>query len=81
MNITFSPTQQNLLVGCLLGDANLQTSNGQTWRARFLHKAVHLLILSINISFYKSFVTKALLIPRTMMKELIKLMIVFLSIR
>lgn len=42
MNITFSPTQQNLLVGCLLGDANLQTSNGQTWRARFLHKAVHL---------------------------------------
>ena len=34
--------QKDLLVGTLLGDANLQTSNqGQTWRYRTIHKAEH----------------------------------------
>lgn len=42
MNTTFTQLQKDLLVGCLLGDANLQTNNGQLWRAQFLHKAIHL---------------------------------------
>ena len=42
MDITFTQHQKDLLIGCLLGDANLQTNNGQLWRARFLHKAIHL---------------------------------------
>lgn len=34
--------QQEVLVGCLLGDANLQTfNNGVTWRIRIIHKAAH----------------------------------------
>jgi hypothetical protein len=42
MNLRFSQIQFDLLIGSLLGDANLQTqNNGQTWRARFLHKAIH----------------------------------------
>jgi len=43
MNLTFTTAQQNLLIGSLLGDASLQTQTekGQTWRARFLHKAIH----------------------------------------
>lgn len=37
-----TPNQQDILVGCLLGDANLQTSNnGKTWRLRMLQKAAH----------------------------------------
>lgn len=42
MDNNFNQKQWDLLVGSLLGDANLQTfTNGRTWRARFLHKAVH----------------------------------------
>lgn len=41
MKSNFSKQQWDLLIGCLLGDANLQTLNGQTWRARFVHKALH----------------------------------------
>lgn len=34
--------QKNLIIGTLLGDANLQTeTNGRTWRYRALHKAEH----------------------------------------
>jgi hypothetical protein len=41
MKKVFKQEQLDLLIGCLLGDANLQTSNGQTWRVRFIHKAIH----------------------------------------
>jgi len=42
MDNNFNQEQWDLLVGSLLGDANLQTvTDGRTWRARFLHKAVH----------------------------------------
>lgn len=37
----FNSIQFDLLIGCLLGDANLQTENDRTWRARFIHKAIH----------------------------------------
>lgn len=37
----FSSIQFDLLIGSLLGDANLQTENNRTWRARFIHKAIH----------------------------------------
>lgn len=33
--------QKDLIFGSLLGDGNLQTNNGQTWRYRALHKAAH----------------------------------------
>lgn len=33
--------QLDLLVGCLLGDGNLQTNNKNTWKASFIHKAIH----------------------------------------
>lgn len=38
-----SQKQQDLLIGTLLGDGNLQTftNSGQTWRYRALHKAEH----------------------------------------
>lgn len=42
MDTTFTQLQKDILVGCLLGNANLQTDNGQLWRAQFLHKAIHL---------------------------------------
>lgn len=38
---TFNQLQFDLLIGCVLGDANLQTENGRTWRAHFIHKAIH----------------------------------------
>lgn len=41
MDTSIDLFQQQLLVGCLLGDANFQTNDGQSWRARFLHKAAH----------------------------------------
>jgi len=31
--------QRDILVGCLLGDANLHTNTGQTWRLRMLHSS------------------------------------------
>ncbi len=33
--------QKDLIVGTLLGDGNLQTLNGNTWRYRAFHKAAH----------------------------------------
>ncbi len=33
--------QKDLIVGTLLGDGNLQTINGNTWRYRAIHKATH----------------------------------------
>jgi len=33
--------QFDTLIGCLLGDANMQTENGHSWRIRFIHKAIH----------------------------------------
>lgn len=36
-----SQAQFNLIIGCLLGNANMQTENGHSWRIRFVHKAVH----------------------------------------
>ena len=50
MDLTFTTGQTNMLIGCLLGNANLYTQSessgfarkGFTWRARFFHKAVHL---------------------------------------
>lgn len=42
MDTTFTQLQKDLLVGCLLGNANLKTNNGQLWTAQFLHKAIHL---------------------------------------
>lgn len=42
MNHKLNQQQQDILVGCLLGDANLQTFNqGKTWRLRMLQKAAH----------------------------------------
>lgn len=38
---SFNSIQFDLLIGTLLGDANLQTENNRTWRARFIHKAIH----------------------------------------
>jgi hypothetical protein len=38
-NTILTPEQQEVLVGSLLGDANLQTeTNGQTWRLRIIQK-------------------------------------------
>lgn len=31
--------EKDVLVGCLLGDANLHTNTGQTWRLRMLHSS------------------------------------------
>lgn len=39
--MTLSQRQKDLLIGSLLGDGNLQTVNGQTWRYRAIQKAVH----------------------------------------
>lgn len=33
--------QKDLIVGTLLGDGNLQTSNGNTWKYITIHKAIH----------------------------------------
>lgn len=42
MTQKLTQNQQDILVGCLLGDANLQTFNqGRTWRLRMLQKAAH----------------------------------------
>lgn len=39
MNISFTDVQKDLLIGTLLGDGNLQTTNGQFWRYRAIQKA------------------------------------------
>ena len=39
--MTITNVVHDLLIGTLLGDGNLQTNNGQTWRYRAIHKAVH----------------------------------------
>jgi hypothetical protein len=50
--------QQDILVGCLLGDANLQTFNeGKTWRLRMIHKAAHQGYLFHKYEIVKDFVT------------------------
>lgn len=36
-----SQIQKDLIVGTLLGDANLQTNAGQTWKYRAIHKSLH----------------------------------------
>jgi len=37
----FNSLQFDLLIGCLLGDASLQTENNRTWKARFIHQAIY----------------------------------------
>ena len=37
----FTELQQDLLIGTLLGDGNLQTFSGNTWRYRAIHKKDH----------------------------------------
>jgi LAGLIDADG DNA endonuclease family len=39
--MTVTNKVSDLLIGTLLGDGNLQTNNGQTWRYRAIHKAIH----------------------------------------
>lgn len=39
--MTITQKVSDLLIGTLLGDGNLQTTNGQTWRYRAIHKAIH----------------------------------------
>jgi LAGLIDADG DNA endonuclease family len=39
--MTITNKVSDLLIGTLLGDGNLQTTNGQTWRYRAIHKAIH----------------------------------------
>lgn len=39
--MVLSQQQKDLIVGTLLGDGNLQTFNGNTWRYRAIHKAAH----------------------------------------
>ena len=40
MTQNLTQKQQDILVGCLLGDANLQTFNqGSTWRLRMIQKS------------------------------------------
>lgn len=56
MATRFDQHQLDLLVGSLLGDANLQTQNsGRTWRARFLHKAIHQSYIDHKYSVLKDF--------------------------
>jgi len=49
--------QKDLIVGTLLGDGNLQTNNGQTWRYRSLHKSLHLPYIEHKYSILKEFCT------------------------
>lgn len=54
MNLT--QKQKDLLVGTLLGDGNLQTSNnGQTWRYRALHKTEHFEYIQHKYEILKDF--------------------------
>ncbi len=39
--MTFNQLQKDLILGTLLGDGNLQTMNGISWRYRAIHKAAH----------------------------------------
>lgn len=39
--MVLTQSQRDLIVGTLLGDGNLQTLNGNTWRYRAIHKAAH----------------------------------------
>jgi hypothetical protein len=41
MGFSFTQKQTDLLIGTLLGNGSLQTTNGQTWRYEALHKAIH----------------------------------------
>lgn len=53
---TLNQEQKDLLVGTLLGDANLQTSNqGQTWRYRAIHKTEHKPYLDHKYNLMKEF--------------------------
>jgi len=38
--VQLTPLQKDLLIGSLLGDGNLQTNTGKTWRYRAIHKAL-----------------------------------------
>jgi hypothetical protein len=58
MTEKLNQNQQDILVGCLLGDANLQTFNqGRTWRLRMLQKAAHQGYLFYKYEVFKNFVT------------------------
>lgn len=58
MTQKLNQNQQDILVGCLLGDANLQTeTQGRTWRLRMLQKAAHQGYLFHKYEVFKDFVT------------------------
>jgi hypothetical protein len=52
--------QKDLIVGTLLGDGNLQTNTGQTWRYRALHKSIHLPYIEHKFSILKEFCTSGI---------------------
>ena len=53
--VKFTDVQTDLLIGTLLGDGNLQTNNGQTWRLRVIHKAAHQPYIMHKYSIFKDF--------------------------
>jgi hypothetical protein len=53
--MTLTQIQKDLLVGTLLGDGNLQTNNGQVWRYRAIHKALHFLYIDHKYTVMKDF--------------------------
>ena len=54
-NNNLSQDQKDLLIGSLLGNASLQTENGQTWRVRFIHRALHLPYIEHKYQIMKDF--------------------------
>ncbi len=49
--------QQDLFIGTMLGDGNLETNNGQTWRYRAIHKSLHHPYLEHKYYVLKNFCT------------------------
>lgn len=50
-----SSLQKSVLIGTLLGDGNLQTNNGQTWRYRAIQKTAHTEYLNEKYEIFKEF--------------------------
>ena len=55
MGLKFTQLQKDLIIGSLLGDGNMQTLNGRTWRFRVLHKADHETYVNHKFEIVKNF--------------------------
>jgi hypothetical protein len=61
--MTFSKKQKDILLGCLLGDANLQTeTDGRTWRLRMLHSIKQTEYLAHKYNEFKQFCSTGLVL-------------------